>query len=541
MSSVSTGRRNGGKGKKGASKQPEPQLEPDSSMSESGSASGPPEGSPERPFMASQTGQTGSPQAETVSGSIKENETLFDRLLQMEQRFMNKVSAIHDDASEAKQLTMSLAERVDTLSSRSGSVDHRRSASGSKSFGRPSPRGYGEKRPAFSPTIPDEGNGKRRLILTRTGKEAFDESSEESEGGLFPKSAFAPGNSTNWEDDPSSDSWASDHSAETGMNGSGKQASRRPGDPSSKKRPLLLSLESCLAEALESGVLRLPRSFVKTFLNTQGVGMRAFRAYAEAAVSVPQAGSVASNPTQPKSGLPSFSSVYGYLHNFMIVRAWKEGFSTTVSMYLTDETPFALQSKLDEMFDSLMTTYLVSLTRASSKVVRVLAAPDSVPYFASSAIQQIYDREALAQLSFGGLLDLNFDATAWTNTKTIWKSLMDQSDNIYEVGIRNWRFCPVHGIQRNHDERVCTVLVPTNSDGTVSPAPFGGRIPHFRKWRFLRNDETWNIPNVRKRQDPHRDGKGSSATSGSTQSSAGGVSSRSRGGASKNKSDKVSQ
>ena len=421
-------------------------------------------------------GSTGRPAGEGDSGEEPDSDQMdeTDFLMRMERRLLGKIERVRLDAKEAKDLAWEAAKKE------SGER---------KGTSRQSHSGVGEKRAVLSPTLTDEGTGKRRLILSRKGE--FDSgvsSEEEGSSSLFmarDDSGVNHSNADRGQSESEEEGWAEDEMDDRGQGGT-----RKKGRP-----PMLLTLEKCLRIALKSGVLRLPRAFVKTFLNSPGVGLRAFRAYSEAAMP---GGTGKLSGASPHSLTP-YTSVYGYLHNFLILRAWKLGFSTAVARHLCDEVPFDLQAKLDDLFGVLLTNYLGCLTQVSSKIA--FTAPESVPYFATGAIQQIYDREALSILSFGGALGVNFDDTAWSKTKTIWKAVMSQSDNVYDYGARQWRFCPVHGIQRNHDERVCTVLVPSNFDGSVTPAAFAGRVPHFRRWCFLRDDEDWGVPAVRRKQD----------------------------------------
>ena len=117
---------------------------------------------------------------------------------------------------------------------------------------------------------------------------------------------------------------------------------------------------------------------------------------------------------------------------------------------------------------------------------------DSKPFFATSVFPQLYDRAVLEEMEGTRVWHIHPCTHIYNRAVEKWvRFTNDQPSSMFKLTDGHYRYCPVHGLQFDHDERVCPTLAMDNGDGTVQAASLWGRIPAPTSWKASLQSGSW--------------------------------------------------
>ena len=289
----------------------------------------------------------------------------------------------------------------------------------------------------------------------------------------------------------------------------------------------LVRMELDLRHLEQNGSVLLSPVVVDHFLKKRGKGLRGIPEYGISSTRRTNNDGVRSGDTKDgDEKLPPFKAVFSFPSAVDIMRAWRSGLMDTAVRLqaVNDMDVVEMSDELEEIIGHVCELYLKTLTEVSLRGAEL----PNVPYFTSQVLPQIYDRELLHDIVTSGRCELRFSAKIWNlavqSFERFLKRCGETKGKVSQVPW-DWRYCQVHGLQRDHDDRICPVLVEPNFDKSVTAATIIGRKTDWSSWiRPTSAEDEWvtcKAAEVVKSRQSNEAGRKSKQTTNETSSDGG--------------------
>ena len=214
-----------------------------------------------------------------------------------------------------------------------------------------------------------------------------------------------------------------------------------------------------LQEGAKTGKITFPKYVLVTFWRKRNTGLRAFAPYSTRSDGVPSSA----------DKLPKPLECFGCTNRLKILAMWKDALLFGQSAAGDNAKP--LSETEAHLVERAVSRYGESLTKVES--VALEKYPDA-PGLLSGVFTQLYDLEIINAIVFRNEWHIDFNPDIFKKAKKRLKKVHDDLTlAINEVvngplPLGTPRFCPIHGINGDHDAQSCPILLPFSRDGTAT-------------------------------------------------------------------------
>lgn len=256
-------------------------------------------------------------------------------------------------------------------------------------------------------------------------------------------------------------------------------------DPTSQKRRMLQSrdgkydvtndsdplggLERAIDKGLQAGLVQLPLAFRDIFVGKRGSGLRTLVPYSESSCTWDNV--VPATLSSKDKGVAPFHETWGLTNLSLIHLAWKDALLRAAEEYGNASSTLPSVG-LGGLLRSAVSAYVNGLLEAS---VTYLESTREYPSpLAASVYYQLMDKLTLEKISRSSMWALVPTDEIRAEAARALEVLRHQPLEASRIMPSQYKLCPIHGANFDHDARICPFYVPPNQDRTVSPAPHVG-------------------------------------------------------------------
>ena len=233
-------------------------------------------------------------------------------------------------------------------------------------------------------------------------------------------------------------------------------AANPPSNPESRfSTPFLEKLQ----EGTKTGKITFPKYVLVTFWRKKNTGLRAFAPYSTRTDGAPSSA----------DKLPKPLECFGCTNRIKILSMWKDALLFGQSAAGDNAKP--LSEAEAHLVEHAVSRYGDSLAKVES--VALEKYPDA-PGLLSGVFTQLYDLETIHSIVFRNQWHIDFNPDIFKKAKKRLKKVHDDltlATNEVVNGplpLGTPRFCPIHGINGDHDAQSCPILLPFSRDGTAT-------------------------------------------------------------------------